>query len=319
MTLRELFKENPNIIINTDIDGILSGIILSHYCNCKVVGFSNSKETVWLKNGFESIFDPVYIDMFVPEPRVWCVDQHIVSVSDKHHDFFVATGTKFSPQFDEHRIFRSWDYKYKYPFGAVHYIISSLEKEGIHISFPDLHIVVDEQLGIRLGDLLLRADDAMKTTLQSNYMTNAKNWWNWLLKQSNNAKSVQLMIDFLYKDTQSSAVETIKSNTKTYFNKHFQSRSSDGGFNVITDSTNNLLPNISLYIQEISKAMSMPIMIEEKYIAHKGTYKLCYWNEHLEDEFVNRGTIDGEKVFSYAFIYSPGGRFYNFSYTVNMK
>ena len=44
--LKEIFNRNPNIIINTDIDGILSGVILVKYCNCRIVGFTNSKDCV---------------------------------------------------------------------------------------------------------------------------------------------------------------------------------------------------------------------------------------------------------------------------------
>lgn len=318
MKLTELFKQNPEIIINTDIDGILSGIILCHYCGCKVAGFSNSKETVWLKRGISSVYEPVYIDMFVPRKDVWCVDQHIIAVNDTHHSLFVNARTKISPQIDRHRIFQKWDYTYKYPFGCVHYIIAMLEKEGLHIDFPDLQKVVDSSLGIRLGDLLLRADDAMKTTLNSNYMKNAKDWWEWLLKESNNSKSIQRMVDFLYKDTDANKVDIIKANTKTYLNSHFKSRTSDGGFNNITDTNNVLLPNICDYINEISYLMGMPMDYVLQYRPHRGEYCLRYWSPQWEDEFVNKGTIDGQEVFSYAFIYSPGGRFQNFSYTVNM-
>jgi hypothetical protein len=319
MKLQELFAKNKNIIINTDIDGILSGVILCNYCGCKVAGFSNSKETVWLSDDIPSVYEPVYIDMFVPRCNVYCVDQHIVSVNDTHHDMFVKWGTKLNPQFDRHRIFKKWDYTYKYPFGAVHYIIAMLEKEGIKINLPDLRKIVDDALRIRLGDLLLRADDAMKTTLDSNYMTNARDWWGWLLVQSDNAKSVKNMFDFLYRDTNPSEVVSIKTNTKKYLNTHFLSRTSDGGFSQITDSQNNLLPNIQNYIDEIGKQMGMPIQYPLHYTPHKGIYKLLYWSSQWEDEFVNHGTIDGEEVFSYAFIYSPGGRYQNFSFTVNMK
>lgn len=33
--LQELFAKNKNIVINTDIDGILSGLLLVKYCDCK--------------------------------------------------------------------------------------------------------------------------------------------------------------------------------------------------------------------------------------------------------------------------------------------
>ncbi len=42
--LKELFAKNKNIIINTDIDGILSGALLVKYLGCQIVGFTNSKD-----------------------------------------------------------------------------------------------------------------------------------------------------------------------------------------------------------------------------------------------------------------------------------
>lgn len=319
MTLTELFRINPNIIINTDIDGILCGVILSRYCGCRVAGFSNSDNRVWLRDGIDSVYEPVYIDMFVPRADVWCIDQHIVSLNDHHHDLFVAAGTKFNPQLDRHRIFIPHDYTYKYPFGCVHYIIAMLEHEGIRIDYPDLQTVVDQEFGIRLGDLLLRADDALKTTLNSNYMPNARDWWGWLMDLSGNAASVQRMRDFLYRDTPANRADDIKLNTKRYLNTHFQSRTSDGGFSNIIDENGIILPNISLYINEIARLMGMPIEFEQHYTPHYGTATQRYWNQQWDDEFVNHGTINGEPVFSYAFIYSPNGRRPNFSYTVNME
>lgn len=53
--LKELFERNKNIVINTDIDGFLCGMILQKYYGCKVVGFSNSRETIWIKDGIDDI------------------------------------------------------------------------------------------------------------------------------------------------------------------------------------------------------------------------------------------------------------------------
>lgn len=53
--LKELFAKNKNIIINTDIDGFLCGVILQKYFDCKIVGFSNSRETIWVSPEIEDI------------------------------------------------------------------------------------------------------------------------------------------------------------------------------------------------------------------------------------------------------------------------
>lgn len=44
--LKELFKENRDIVINSDIDGFLCGMVLQEYFGCRVVGFSDSRDTV---------------------------------------------------------------------------------------------------------------------------------------------------------------------------------------------------------------------------------------------------------------------------------
>jgi hypothetical protein len=123
--LKELFAKNPYIIINTDIDGILSGIILCKYCNCKIVGFTNSKDTVWLAEGYDNLYKYVYIDMFVTNDEATCIDQHIVAVNEPHMERIIKLGNKYSPQSDDSnnlRVFSSKGFKYKYPFGTVQYL-----------------------------------------------------------------------------------------------------------------------------------------------------------------------------------------------------
>ena len=63
--LKELFKRNKNIVINSDIDGFLCGMILQKYFGCKVVGFSDSRDTVWLIPEISDIDAPIYIDLYV--------------------------------------------------------------------------------------------------------------------------------------------------------------------------------------------------------------------------------------------------------------
>ena len=69
MKLSEFFEkaQTKDIVINTDIDGFLSGMILQKYYGCRVVGFSNSSESIWLCPEIKSIYEPIYIDIFVKE------------------------------------------------------------------------------------------------------------------------------------------------------------------------------------------------------------------------------------------------------------
>ena len=195
MKLKDLFQQNPNIIINTDIDGILRGTILVKYLGCKIVGFTNSKDTVWPADGYDDLYKHVYIDMFVADPKALCLDQHIVAVNEEHQKEIIRSATKFSPQIDGNRIFTDWGFKYKYPFGTVQYLIAILESEGIKIELPPLDNPVPNSF-ITIGDLIHRADDAMKSTLYA-YRENAVKWWGWLKEQSGDAKVINNLIEYL--------------------------------------------------------------------------------------------------------------------------
>ena len=175
--LEEFFKNDYNIIINTDLDGILSGLILKNYLNCKIVGFCNSAEKVYLSESISSLYSPVYIDIFVSDPFTRSIDQHIVAANQHHYEILKKNPRKMNPNLDRPRYhFPHSSYSNKYPFGTVHYIISLLESNGIKI---DLDFFKTKN-GLKFIDLLLRADDSLLTSVSSNYLINARDWWEWL-------------------------------------------------------------------------------------------------------------------------------------------
>jgi hypothetical protein len=341
--LKELFAKNPYIIINTDIDGILSGIILCKYCNCQIVGFTNSKDTVWLADNYNDLYKYVYIDMFVTNDKAICIDQHVVAVNDTHMKNIIKLGNKFSPQSDDAnnlRIFSSKGFKNKYPFGTVQYLIAQLESEGVKISLPDLNTPVPNSK-IKIGDLLHRADDAMKTSLYA-YKSNADFWWKWLDKKAPNG-SIEKMKEYLeimesssvasvnadgmkhkkkdYEDHKIKIVEDIKEKTKNYFKEQFQCKSSDGGFNNIVDEHGIILPNIEQYCKSVALLCGFKeLTIPNHYVVHSGKAYRTRWLDIFENDFLKDYTICGHKIFSYAFIYGPDNDGQtNFSFTIDMK
>lgn len=347
MTLKEVFEKNKNIIINTDIDGVLSGAILVKYCNCRIVGFTNSKDCVWLADGYDDLYKHVYIDMFVTNDKTTCIDQHIVALDDNHMRDIVSLGCKYSPQNDDEnnlRTFTSWGFKNKYPFGTFQYLIAQLESEGIEITLPNLNSLVPNS-EITIGDIIHRADDAMKTTLYA-YESNAKFWWKWLENKApkGSLKAMMTYLDQLkmtsdakvdliptengkkhkkkdYIDQRTKDVEDIKAKTKRYFNSEFGCKTSDGGFNNITDKDNNLLPNIEKYIKTIFTLLGVQnITIPQHYNIHRGVVCRTRWLDIFKDDFLNDYTICGHKIFSYAFIYGPDNDGQtNFSFTIDME
>lgn len=332
MKLKDLFEENPNIVVNTDIDGILSGLLLVKHLKCNIVGFSNSYDTVWLDDDHNDLYKHVYIDMFVTDPRALCLDQHVVAVNDDHMKKITESGTKFSPQIDGNRIFTSDGFKYKYPFGTVQYLIAALESEGIKITLPDLYAPVPNSK-ILVGDLIHRADDAMNSTLYS-YIKNAMNWWKWLKTKSKDAKAIIDLIDYLdaiRKDVGIAAskkdekmkerVADIKKRTKDYFKENFSCTHGDGGFKNIVDTSGNLEQHFSDYVHAIGKVLNCrSLSLPTHYIAHVGKYNRTRWIDFFEEDFLKNYTICGHKVFSYAFIYGPNNDSNtNFSFTTDMK
>lgn len=185
--LKEIFAQNKDIVINSDIDGFLCGMILQKYYACRIVGFSNSRETIWLIPEIEDINKPIYIDLYVANPAVTCIDQHIIAYDKDHHNEICSYGTKINPNLDRKRTFvgdMESDYYHKYPFGTVHYLIAMMAREGIQVDLPDLNKEYQTDVpgisGIKhktcAGHIILRADDALYSTL-SQYRANALDWW----------------------------------------------------------------------------------------------------------------------------------------------
>ena len=311
----DLLRNNKKIIINSDIDGVLSGLILTNFTNCEVVGFSNSDNTVWIdKSKTNSIYDAVYIDMFVANSNVKCIDQHIVSVNEQHHRILNANPNKLNPNFDNPRFhLPNNSYYNKYPFGTIHYLIAILESEGIRV---DLDFM--KQVGsIKFMDLLLRADDAMKTTVDSGYIANASAWWNWLLQKSGNANSINSMRQYL-NGLNGIRVGSIKEMTTSLLKDPttFDCASPDGGYKSIIDSNGRLLNKVSAYFNFISQASGLSCFdLNLKLIPHIGRVKRTSLNANQINELINNNSINGDSIFSYAFVRSAN-RGENFSYTI---
>lgn len=344
--LRELFAKNRNIVINTDIDGILSGIILCKYCDCNIVGFTNSKDSVWLADGYDNLYTNVYIDMFVTNKDTVCIDQHIIAVNNEHMQQIRNSKTKFSPHSDDEnnlRVFNSDGFKNKYPFGTVLYLIAQLESEGYVVSLPDLNSAVPNS-EIKLGDLILRADDAMRTSLYA-YKSNADFWWNWLEEKAQGEciKAIRRYLDSLgakadalvnarpvvtgrrhlkkeYENERSVMVYNIKEKTKKYFVNEFLCKTSDGAFDNIADDNGCIFSFVEKYIITIATLFEVnDITIPKHYNKHTGTAYRTRWLPVFQENLLKYYSICGHKVFSYAFIYGPENESRtNFSLTIDM-
>ena len=313
MTLKEVFEKNKNIIINTDIDGFLCGAILQKYFDCKIVGFSNSRETIWVSPEIEDIYQPVYIDLYVNRPDVTCIEQHIIAFNREHHNRILSYGTKINPNLDRQRTFvgdMQSDYYHKYPFGTVHYLIALMAKEGIQVELPELsQEYTYKDATCTVGHVILRADDALYSTL-SPYRANALDWWRWL-GDSNSVAISQLR---QYIDTCDINKAYEYKNLVGKFFKAFGCDGVDGAFDTITDDAGNILKKVLIYYDAISKMIGIDLCIPNKYKIHKGMYKISFCRPDTDMSILN-----SDRLYSYAFIFGPKPKYPNFSYTFDME
>ena len=326
VVMRELLKKNNRIIVNTDIDGVLSAFVLCKYCGCEIVGFSNSSECVWWrKDKISSIYDAVYIDMYVPRKDVLTIDQHIIAYDRDTLATIASYGTKVNPNIDNQRTFLpNNSYYLKYPFGTIHYILSLLGQESVDVSLDLLKKVSDTHgCQLRVADFILRADDAMTTSLNSNYVDNARSWWQWLKVVSSMSVNIVSLTDYLNQcSTRRTDVYGKKEAIASYFKDGFGCDSPDGGFAHITDGNGKISERVVRYMSFFfsllggdSFATILDSVFAAKYEMSQGKAMRMYMTPQFACELRDRGTINGQEVFSYGYVRSSN-RPANFSYTV---
>lgn len=71
-------------------------------------------------------------------------------------------------------------YKWKYPFGTIHYLIACLESVGYEINIAN-----GEFINVSTYDLILRAYNTAISTVKD-YKENSENWWKWLKELGGN-------------------------------------------------------------------------------------------------------------------------------------
>lgn len=320
--LKELFSANPYIVINTDLDGFLCGMLLQKNFDCKIAGFSNSKESIWLDATLPdtfSVHSPVYIDLFVSDPKAVCIDQHVVGLNESHNRWLSHLGTKINPNLERHNRTLLDDYRHKYPFGTVHYIIALMAAEGISVALPPLDASFELEInghrcaGLEFGHVLLRADDALHSSLVK-YQENASDWWQWLLDLSNQSAAIGDIIRYI-DSTSSEKSAAIRQKTNQFFIQCLECDKADGAFENIVDQSGNILPKVSRYISRLADISGLRLDIPLHYTNHKGIFRRgCITS--INSKVVN--LIKSPDLFSYAFISGPNAE-RNFSFTYCMR
>ena len=319
MKISEFFDNagTRQIVINSDIDGFLSGMLLCKYYNCKVVGFTNSKESIWISPEVKSIKDPVYIDIFINSPEVFSIDQHIVAYNDDHIDRLLRYGTKMNPNLDiSRRTFCGGkgnfnDYYHKYPFGTVHYLMAKMKDDGVDVEINDLETeykvkgINGKEYIVTPGEIVLRADDALYSSL-GKYEDNTKKWWEYLCQY--NSSAIERLVQYLSKCDKKKNTE-YKEKIDCFFKNGLNCDSKDGGFDVITDeSSKRLQDRVSEYNKVINKIIGIDMELPGEYEKHTGIRNVGEYNEDSR-----------RRAFTYAFVYGPTNANKCFSYTIDIE
>lgn len=294
---------NKAIIINSDLDGIISGLFLHKFLNCKIVGFTNSKEYVWFNEGLNIPYaEVVFVDIFIANPEVVCIDQHIISANRNHYNRLEGNENKLNPNLLNERFHApTKSYIAKYPFGTAHFILALIENKGIDTASINLKNIVE---GISFIDLLLRADDTMKTTIDSRYIVNAQEWWNWLEDLSGDGYVTVEMILYLKSLSEESASFIKDEIGKKLTSKPFNCDTSDGGIQDLT--LNGLLKDsVKCYLKFMCQISQIEgIDVEANYTRFRGYSERMKLSNDQIQEIIKKNTIDGRKLFSYAFVKS---------------
>lgn len=181
-----LFVKNKKCIINADLDGLLSGMILHKFLEWEIVGFSSCcgkpDDELWLYNTDENLKECVFVDLPVYLNDFSTIDQHFIAFDKESINTYKDNENKANPNIIRERVFKKEDgtseYTMKYPFGTVHFIIAILENMGIideNYSL-DFRKMLDD---FDLADLILRADRVIGNT--SSYTANCLDWLRWLI------------------------------------------------------------------------------------------------------------------------------------------
>ncbi|AOW20650.1 hypothetical protein [Urechidicola croceus] len=298
---KKLLQPNQKCIINTDIDGLLSALVLQHFLNWKIVGFCDSKDTIWIDpNERNTNNEIVFVDIFVGNPNYKCIDQHIVAKNKNHVKKLTQNSNKQNPNFNRTRYASSNKkdpnaYAWKYPFGTVHYLIACLEGLGYKISIENTKFE-----NYNTFDLILRADDTARSTADK-YRDNALDWWKWLIELGDNQTSQLaeycIKLDSNYANKSHSKLENI-------FKLKHECSSSDGNFSKqLKRSKGKITPKLTQYFEDVSSSIQLPTLkINDEYKTLKGTF--------LTESTKNTKKIDtilnNDNLFSYAYTYCMG-------------
>ena len=177
--LNRLIATHRDMVTSTDLDGLLTSGLLMLMSDWQLVGFFDSKDSLWISSSDTLQPDRhVFVDVHLSHPDWISIDQHIVAVDRQDAVRLIQTENKINPNLARMTVFEDTEgrgFTSKYPFATFHYVLALLEAAGFMVPL-DLSCPIAP--GLTVMDLALRADGAAENTRK--YARNAADWWTWL-------------------------------------------------------------------------------------------------------------------------------------------
>lgn len=306
-------------IINTDLDGFLSGLLLHNFLGTEIVGFSDSGEYIWKKAGV-TWTDCTFIDMFVVPKGIKTLCNHIIAVDDAHAKELFWDNHKENPNSDvATRSFKD-SYTTKFSLATVHYIIAKLEQYDHDLTVINLKNIVRGQ---RCIDVILRADDVMNNTVHT-YRENSLFWWGKMSELATTreqglvTQSFMNYTDAIHKGVFDFNVVQHKKNFEFFVKSNFKCDSPDGGYKGLHFADSLIHEHAKAFVKFLSELTGLkPFPMEDELVVYKGqAHRASVTTDDLED--IREGKFRGSQLFSYAFVSRPSSQ-NHFSYTINLE
>ena len=310
----------PYAIINTDLDGFLSGLLLHHFLGTEIVGFTDSGKTVWKREGV-AWEDCTFIDMYVVPPKIKTLCNHMVAVDEDHAKELFWNTNKRNPNLEiATRSFLD-SYTTKFSLATVHYIIALLEQHDYPV-LKDLNLR-NTSMGYRCIDIILRADDVMNNSVHA-YRENCLFWWDKMYEiasvslQGLVTKSFMNYTDAIHRGDIRLDVERFKRLFANFVKNRFGCDSPDGGYKNLGFGDTAIGDNAVRFISWLSELTGLTCFpLHESLVRYEGeAHRTNVSIEELQE--IKGGTYRGQKLFSYAFVCRPSSE-NHFSYTVNLE
>jgi hypothetical protein len=281
---------NNRIITNSDLDGVLSAMLLQKYYGVRVVGLTNSSDMIMAET-WDDFVKAAYIDMYMTDQSVYSIDQHVIAYDKDECAALLGNERKLNPNLERYRSFTS-GFTRKFPFSTFHYLIAIMARDGIEFKSPS-------EWFTRLS---LRADDVASVFIR--YAENVDDWLEYMNENFNALPFIGESIEYVRKLDNPGEMKT---KVERFLKENFDCETRDGGFKEISDNgfINRNLLKMFHYVAELFN-------VDVDYL------------DNVEYRSIKRGTmrarictnIKKDGIMSYAYINSPRtNKAYNFSCT----